>query len=388
MNKIKFKEGKGVFFMAIHSYLYLLDVTEVNEIVAYNGNTKKQYFARVTREVAEFFRKKLNDLAKDEDLLFEVEEANVEHSSLLNWTIDRPSNNQVIYQGKKKEIDDRSDQINRTIKAYKRSPDAEMTLLDSFLRHKDFTITNLLLTEAQHKGAFGLASKEDFQKMGYPVNDNQKAIHLLTEPISEIAIDKQSKQIPVTYRYSKPFYDISQTNCPFENFLTLYPETPENFDFKGTEEDYKALNSALHAYAKDQGISIRLVRFVGVPGGNYLIEVNEMVLNKELTLKERTKSLIQGLLDIKVHIGHPTLEKDSVKIKKWVEYPINMCTYVASQALGLDTESSIQHYLKTWAPKEIEDQLYIQLLEGVQAISVAFVNELVEYYNKSRLYIR
>lgn len=368
--------------MSIHSYLYLLDVTEVNELVAYSGETKKIYFARVTMEEAKFFCKKLKTLAKDEDLLFELEKANEEHTSSLNWIVDQPLNNRVIYPGKKKEIDDRADQINRTVKEYKKSPDAEMEFLDSLLRHQNLTITNLLLTEAQNKDAFGLASKEDFQKMGCSVNDSQKPIHLLTE---RFTIDRQSQQSPVTYRYSKPFYDISQTNCPFEKFLTLYPETPENFDFKGTGEDYKALNSALHEYAKNQGVSIGLARFVGVPGDSYLIEANEMVLNKELTLKERTKSLIQGLLDIKVHTGPPSLEKDLVKTKELVEHQINMCTYVASQALGLDTESSIQHYLKTWAPEEIEDHLYIQLLDYVQAISVSFVNELAEYYNQIRL---
>ena len=162
--------------------------------------------------------------------------------------------------------------MNESVKQYQTNPADEMALLDSLSRFKDYSINNTLLARSQYQGALGVASYKDFQKIGYQVQKGEKAIYIFAPQFQKAFIDENNVKKPVKYAkkaekqaikngqlklssdivgYRRvPVFDITQTNCPAEDYPKLYPNRPENFDFKGTAEDLQAFDQALYKYAK------------------------------------------------------------------------------------------------------------------------------------------
>ena len=158
---------------------------------------------------------------------------------------------------RQEEIDKLTEQMNESIKNYQTDPADEMELLDSLSRFKDYSVRNTMIARAQYQGALGVASYKDFQKLGYQVQHGEKAIYILAPNIQKVFRDEKGKEKLVKYANQKekqaiqakqiqtrtkvlnyrrvPVFDITQTNCPPEDYPKLYPNRPVNFDFDGTD---------------------------------------------------------------------------------------------------------------------------------------------------------
>lgn len=305
----------------------------------------------------------------------------------------------------KRLLDERIEKVTHKMNKYKTSPDAEMKLLDSFLRYPGYSIRNIILAESQNEESFGLASSNEFQAMGYSVEESQRAIVITLSNWEKIFKDKAGRyklvqhanqqekqaiteesirsQLVITHYKSVPVYDISQTDCPPELFCTLYPEIPVNYAFNRSSEDYECLEKTLHEYANEKGLANHLMIILNAKKENFFVGEKEDTLNKQFPLTERTELFIRGLVHAEIdNYQQVAFERDSTKRRKLKKDQKEMVVYVVSRALGIDSENYTQRYLMVWRSKVITDDMYIQMLAEVKEISLSLIDILVQKFNK------
>lgn len=295
--------------------------------------------------------------------------------------------------------------MNESVKQYQTNPADEMALLDSLSRFKDYSINNTLLARSQYQGALGVASYKDFQKIGYQIQKGEKAIYIFAPQFQKAFIDENNVKKPVKYAkkaekqaikngqlklssdivgYRRvPVFDITQTNCPAEDYPKLYPNRPENFDFKGTAEDLQAFSQALHQYAKEKNIEVSLGKTDSAAKGFYVPETNEIVLKDTLTPEAKVKVLLHELAHAEMHNHQQMASKsDDLKILNVIEYQAEMTAYVVSHYIGIDSADYSQKYLASWTKKEVDNDIYIQSLGEVREVSMSLVDHIVGKYNE------
>ena len=180
-----------------------------------------------------------------------------------------------------------------------------------------------------------------------------------------------------------PVFDITQTNCPAEDYPKLYPNRPENFDFKGTAEDLQAFSQALHQYAKEKNIEVSLGKTDSAAKGFYVPETNEIVLKDTLTPEAKVKVLLHELAHAEMHNHQQMASKsDDLKILNVIEYQAEMTAYVVSHYIGIDSADYSQKYLASWTKKEVDNDIYIQSLGEVREVSLLLVDHIVGRYNE------
>lgn len=81
------------------------------------------------------------------------------------------------------------------------------------------------------------------------------------------------------------------------------------------------------------------------------------------------------------HHQRETNKNKPVKIMEFSENQKEMAAYLVSKSLGMDREEYQQKYLMSWREKNIEDDLYIQMLEEVKLVSQSLTNAIVEVYS-------
>lgn len=293
----------------------------------------------------------------------------------------------IKYQSKKQrqEAEELIELVTSAIHQYKTSPDFEMELLDSFSRYPDYSVRNIILSEEQNKGAFGLASANDFQEMGYSVQEGEEAIIIIYSNWEKVFIDETGKerlvecasssekqailenriqtQTVFTHYKSIPLYDITQTDCPPEVFWELYPELPTNFDFNGSYDDYKLLEKTLKEYASK----------------------NQIELDNQQDIRERVTGFVRQLAYAKMaSYQRCTLKNNPKKRIVYEETQKEMTAYLVSKSLGMDREKYQQSYLMAWKEKQITNEQYIRVLEEVQKVSFLLVDTIIENYSKKK----
>ncbi|MDN6166913.1 MAG: ImmA/IrrE family metallo-endopeptidase [Tetragenococcus koreensis] len=305
---------------------------------------------------------------------------------------------------RQEEIDKLTEQMNESVKSYQIDPADEMDLLDSLSRFKDYSVRNTLIARAQYQGALGVASYKDFQKLGYQVEHGEKAIYILAPNIQKVFQDEKGKEKLVKYANKKekeairvkkiqtrskvlnfrrvPVFDITQTDCPPEDYPKLYPNKPENFDFSGTEKELNTFEKALYQYAEDKNVRIESGKTGSVAKGYYVPATNEILLKDTLQQEAKIKVLLHELAHAEMH-NHKKMQTKSLELKATdvIEYQAEMTAYVVSNYIGIDSEEYSQSYLASWTKKDVENDDYIQSLTEVKDLSFSMVDDLVEKYN-------
>src|SRR5699024_1034148 len=180
-----------------------------------------------------------------------------------------------------------------------------------------------------------------------------------------------------------PVFDITQTDCPPEDYPVLYPNKPENFNFKGTEKDLKRFHQAVSDYAKSQNVKVNYDVVDGTAKGFYAPSLNEIVIDKHLNEKEQTKVLLHELAHAEMHNSKIMKDKaPELKTVNVLEYQAEMTAYIVSSKFELDTEDYSTHYLASWTKREVDDDVYLKSLEEVKEVSSKLIDKIVENYNE------
>ena len=315
---------------------------------------------------------------------------------------------QVSIEEKRKQIDELTDKMNESVKIYQNDPKDEIELLESLSKFKNYSVRNTILARTQYQGAFGVASYKDFQKTGYQVQKGEKSIFILAPKFDTMFKDKNNKYKSVKYatkeqkadiksgkikaenrllNYLKvPVFDITQTDCPAEDYPKLYPNKPENFNFKGTGEDFHTFNLVLNQYAKEQGLTVNTRKMDSAAKGYFVPSTNNIVLRNSLDSKEMAKVLLHEMAHAEMHNSPKLATKNKdMRTANVLEYQAEMTAYVVSNNFGLDTEDYSKDYLASWTKRDVDNSVYIKSLQEVKDVSLNMIDKIVENYNGIKL---
>ena len=268
-------------------------------------------------------------------------------------------------------------QMNERIKSYQNNPEDELEMLNYMRKFYNYSMRNTMLIESQYQGAYGVASYKQHQENGYQVQKGQKSIRILAPKIEDVFIDENNAKRPLKYATKEqkqkiknkqlkviksdlrgyipvPVFDITQTDCPVEDYPKLYPNRPENFKFNGTDKEFANFFQAIKNYAKDKNIPVHYeVMSDGAQKGYYVPATNEIAIRSTLTEQEQAKVLLHELAHAEMHNHNKMKNKDiglhATSIK---EYQAEMSAYIVSSSFNLDTEDYSTKYLNSWTSKE------------------------------------
>lgn len=306
---------------------------------------------------------------------------------------------------KKKQFEDLTNKMNEAVKKFQVDPQDELEFLNSMTKFKNYSTRNVLLITAQYKGAYGVGSYKEFQKLGYQVQKGEKSIYIQAPKYDDYFKGKNgvdmlakfaSKQEKEDIKSGKiktkkeisgflqvPVFDITQTNCPPEDYPKLYPNKPENYNFNGNDEDFKSIKKALDKYANEKNIKVSDGKTHSAAKGFYIPDTNEIVLKDSLNKYERTKVLLHELAHAEMHNKKSMMNKEKELTTPNVkEYQAEMTAYVVSNNFGLDSEDYSKSYLASWTKRNVEDSVYIKSLEEVKDVSLKMIDNIVEKYNE------
>lgn len=314
----------------------------------------------------------------------------------------------MAWKDKQNAVEELTRKMNENIKNFKKDPKEELELLKYISQFNNYSIKNISLIRSQRDGALGVASYKQFKEKGYQVQRGEKAIKILapkfqdmfrykeegqikTKPVSQ-ATKEQKQGIKegkyevikgkITNFIAVPVFDITQTDCPPEDYPVLYPNKPENFNFKGTEKDLKRFHQAVSDYAKSQNVKVNYDVVDGTAKGFYAPSLNEIVVDKHLNEKEKTKVLLHELAHAEMHNSKIMKDKaPELKAVNVLEYQAEMTAYIVSSKFELDTEDYSTHYLASWTKREVDDDVYLKSLEEVKEVSSKVIDKIVEKYN-------
>ncbi|GEQ33608.1 hypothetical protein B795N_14900 [Marinilactibacillus psychrotolerans] len=320
----------------------------------------------------------------------------------------------MAYNDKKKQIDDLTDQLNKSITEYKKSPQEHVKLLNYLTQFKNYSVRNTMLIAGQYEGAIGVKSYKEFQKEGYQVRKGQKSIKIMAPKIEKLYKTDKGTYLPVRYAKADikekvkagkiptrsditgfllvPVFDITQTNAPEEDYPKLYPNRPQNYEFKGSQEQLEALEDTLKEYAHSKGITVKQGEFNSAAKGAYDPINNNILLSNRLSDTNRVKTLSHELGHAEMHNVSAMTQKDpALNIPEVREYQAEMTAYLIGNQLGLDTEEESTRYISNWvnrndefknAISNLENNKFVKSIEEVKEVSVKMIDQIVERYNQ------
>ena len=298
-------------------------------------------------------------------------------------------------------VEQLTEQMNEAIENYKTNPKDELDLLNSIKKFRQYSVRNNMLIQTQYQGALAVASYKDFQKLGYQVQKGEKASYILAPRFQDVFKDDENREKFVSRATKKekellkkgelqvqknklvgyisvPVFDITQTNCPAEDYPKLYPNKPENFDFNYTDKELEGFEKALENYAKKKSISVSDGKMQGAERGYYVPSQHKIVLRDTLVETEIPKVLLHELAHAEMH----NAEKSSKYPTPVKEYQAEMTAYIVSDQFGLDSEEYSEKYLANWTERDVSNEVYMKSLEEVKDTATNMMKEIVTEYNE------
>lgn len=308
-------------------------------------------------------------------------------------------------QTQKEIVDELTERMNEGIKSYKNDPSEELKLLNFMNRFNNYSVRNITLIQKQFGNALGVASYKQHQVNGYQVQKGEKAIrilapkfqkmfqdnnrqwHFLNQASAEQKAKIKAGELKVEDRLagflSVPVFDITQTNCPEQDYPKLYPNKPENFTFDGTEKDIDNLKTVLINFANEKNVNVTFDKTNSTSKGYYVPATNNIVIQDNMNIVEQVKVLLHELAHAEMH----NIQKLSSKSKEQtnasvLEYQAEMTAYVTSSTLGIDSEDYSTKYLAGWTKRNVDDDVYIKSLEEVKKVSTDFIHDISDRYHR------
>lgn len=302
-------------------------------------------------------------------------------------------------------LDELTQDMNNKIESYKNDPKEEIKFLQFINKFNDYSIRNCALIESQRPGAIGVSSYKDHEKNGYHVQKGEKSLRIFapnmtkkfkgkdgkfkstkeaTDEEKQLIKDKKMDVKQVLNGYvAVPVFDITQTNCPPEDYPKLYPNKPEKFEFEGTDDNLSQLVEALHDFSEDHDIKVIEKPFNSSAKGGYYPTDHMIQLKPGLTMSDKAYVLLHELAHSQMHrnIDSSALTHEEQSV---IEYQAEMTGYLVAQQLGLNTEESAKMYLANWTNRNVGNEDYLNSLEEVKKTATGMTEGIIQKYNHER----
>lgn len=251
-------------------------------------------------------------------------------------------------------------QIQKIINCYEQDPDQIAELLAFGSRFYQYSCRNKMLIANQNKYATFVQSYQKWKEAGYDVIDAKNKLAVLVPvkitciqkypnskeyiPLSQATADQKTAykagglQSRSYQRFNIGYvYDISQTNCPVEDY-------PKYYHMGYNNEDQKLLAEGLIDYAREDlatDVHIIALPSISLRGEFYPIPIGERY---HLTLNEKLKDT-EKLSSLSHELGHAAIHKNmpsSPEFQKELE--ADCFSIMLENHLGIDiTEGRKRH---------------------------------------------
>ncbi|MGX7197335.1 ArdC-like ssDNA-binding domain-containing protein [Enterococcus olivae] len=313
-------------------------------------------------------------------------------------------------QTQKEIIDELMAGMNESIKQYKNDPLEELKLLAFMNRFNNYSVRNIALIQKQFgESAIGVASYKQHQQNGHQVQKGEKAIRILAPKFQKMFQDEKTHEwkflslataeqkakiktgkMKVADRLvgflSVPVFDITQTNCPEEDYPKLYPNKPETFSFDGSKEDVERIKKVLVEFAEEKDIEITFDKTNSTAKGYFVPATNDIVIKDSMDEVEQVKVLLHELAHAEMHnLAKLATKTDSEVATSVLEYQAEMTAYIVSSTLGIDSEDYSKKYLANWTKRNVDDEVYIKSLEEVKQVASSFITTVANRFDKLSL---
>lgn len=247
--------------------------------------------------------------------------------------------------------------LDNTMQDYKQNPQHIAELLEYQAKFYRYSIRNNILIHNQNPYCTYVASFNKWKEEGYSVNKGAKGLSIFVPTISTTfisPIDHQQKLVSQataeekillqqkaietstkTYFHIGYVFDISQTNCPVENY-------PQFFHMGYTSEQHAELYSKLKAYCENKGFPIEEKDFSSIAlRGQYIPSVSRIAINDKLNDTEKLSTLTHEM-------GHAIMHADkntrSISLDV-MEYEADCISIMLQSKMGLPlTDSRKNHF--------------------------------------------
>lgn len=279
-----------------------------------------------------------------------------------------------------KKIDNLFNQLRQGLKDLYKDSKKYLDFLQINSNWKIYSINNqvLLWIQCCKRGFEGkyLNTFYGWKKLGYSVNKGEKAIEILMPGFQKYFKNKEDKWISVknaneeqlnkiknnefevkeavtTFFLKKAIFDISQTNCPREEYESKILEKviPKSLEESQDEKiDFLFLNLKKHIVEVEQLPVIEKKLKEELKG--YVTE-DEIVLNEDNSNLQNLKTLIHEYTHYKLHINN---EQQLNRYQKEIE--AESVAYIVCSSYDIDTSDYSFKYINMYGQERTEEELY------------------------------
>lgn len=282
----------------------------------------------------------------------EVETQNV--SASFNLTEEAKTIKPQIKNFDREEFNKLIDSIDDILKNYEQNPELIAEYLAFRSNFYNYSARNILLIHLQNPYSTFTASFTKWKDLGYSVKKGEKAIRIL-RPIEKIKYVKDGKTLTVLKNtpsedkakiasgeyHSEPYtsfvqtmvFDISQTDCPPEDYPKIFSRGTEN-------ADRAAVYECVKEYAQLTGFTVTEDDITSISLGGYY-NPSDDTIHINNTLKDDKK------LSVLCHeLAHGMLHKTSDKPTAVKEFEAESFAAMLQSKLGFLPDESNKEYIK------------------------------------------
>ena len=318
----------------------------------------------------------------------------------------------------KEKVKELSQQIDKAVQDFALDPKALFELFLFKAQFHTYSYKNAILIHAQREGAIQVASFKKWKDQGYQIRKGEHAIKILAPELLSYVYDKDKNTVCLLkaatpeikkliksgeYTVEKHLsgfslasvFDISQTDCPIENYPQVFRERFVMGDAEHSEE----LQSALMGYCVSElGVSVlkasdseRANILRGARGVTIYPQGQAPVIyyDPSLPVNQQIKTLFHEAAHAMLHAPHSDVNSKTPLSRAKAEYQAELTAGICAQYFGIDSMRANAGYISGWIkdekidPKE-KTALVEQVLDTAGQIISYVDQDLKQVFNISK----
>lgn len=322
----------------------------------------------------------------------------------------------------KEKVKELSQQIDKAVQDFALDPKALFELFLFQGQFHKYSLNNVILIHSQRQSALQVASFKKWKEQGYHIRKGEHAIKIFAPYLSSYVYDKDKNVVCLLkaatpevrkliksgeYSVEKrktgyslvPVFDISQTDCPIEE----YPQAYREMFVMGDTEHSEELQSALMGYcASELGVSVlkasdyeranilRGARGVTIfPQGDAQSQAPTIYYDPSLPVNQQIKTLFHETAHAMLHEPHSEVNSKTPLSRAKKEYQAELTAGICAQYFGIDSMRANAGYISRWiedekiSPKE-KAELVEQVLDTAEQIVSYVDQDLKQVFNISK----
>ena len=318
----------------------------------------------------------------------------------------------------KEKVKELSQQIDKAVQDFALDPQALYELFLFKAQFHEYSYKNVILIHAQREGALQVAGFKKWKDQGYHIRKGEHAIKILAPELLSYVYDKDKNTVCLLkaatpeikkliksgeYTVEKHLsgfslasvFDISQTDCPIEN----YPQIFRELFVMGDTEHSEELQSAIMSYlVSELGVSVlkasdseRANILRGARGVTIFPQGQAPVIyyDPSLPVNQQIKTLFHEAAHAMLHAPHSEVNSKTPLPRAKKEYQAELTAGICAQYFGIDSMRANAGYISRWiedekiSPKE-KAELVEQVLDTAEQIVSYVDQDLKQVFNISK----